>query len=166
MTNATNLLHVALDVADLERSIDFYTRLFAAPPVRREADYAKFEPADLPLVLSLNPTPTAPSGPQRLSHLGVRVASAEALAALRERVARADLTAREEHGTACCYAIADKLWVADPDGNAWELYQRLGDAPVRYPGAGECCVPTADAAESGCGTATAAVAASSCCTPR
>lgn len=141
----TARLHVALDVADLDRSIRFYDRLFDAPPARREPDYARFEPADLALVLSLNPRAMAPTGPQRLSHLGVRVTSAEALDLLRQRLAAAGLATREEQGTACCYAFADKLWTRDPDGNDWELYLRLGDAPVRYPGVGECCAPAADA---------------------
>jgi catechol 2,3-dioxygenase-like lactoylglutathione lyase family enzyme len=145
MTTSTNLVHVSLDTADLERSIAFYTRLFAAPPVRRETDYAKFEPADVPIVLSLNPAPAAAIGPQRLSHLGVRVADATALGTLRERLARAGLAAREERDAVCCYARADKLWVADPDGNDWELYLRLGDAPVRYPETAACCAPTEDA---------------------
>jgi len=148
MTRAHPLVHVALDVADLSASIDFYTRLFAAPPVKREVDYAKFEPLDLPLVLSLNPAPARPGGPQRVSHLGVRVADATALAALRERVARGGLAAREEREVACCYAYADKLWVDDPDGNAWELYVRLGDAPVRASSESTCCVPAADAGPS------------------
>lgn len=151
-------MHVALDVADLDRSIDFYARLFGLAPAKRRDDYAKFELADPPLVLSLNPAAAAPSGPQRLSHLGVRVAEAAELAAVRERLNAAGFTPREEHGTACCYAYADKLWVSDPDGNEWEFYQRLGDAPVRYPGAGECCTPAADTA--------AASAAASCCSPR
>lgn len=140
----TARMHVALDVADLEGSIDFYARLFGLEPAKRRDDYAKFELSDPPLVLSLNPATAAPSGPQRLSHLGVRVSEAAELAALRERLAAAGFSPREEHGTACCYAYADKLWVSDPDGNAWEFYQRLGDAATRYPGAGECCAPAAD----------------------
>ena len=153
----TARMHVALDVADLDRSTDFYARLFGLQPAKRRDDYAKFELADPPLVLSLNPAHAAPSWPQRLSHLGVRVSEAAELAALGERLSAAGFQPREEHGTACCYAYADKLWVSDPDGNAWEFYQRLGDAPVRYPGAGECCTPAAG---------TASQTASSCCAPR
>jgi catechol 2,3-dioxygenase-like lactoylglutathione lyase family enzyme len=34
--------HVHVRVADLDASIEFYNRLFAAQPSRREADYAKW----------------------------------------------------------------------------------------------------------------------------
>ncbi|MFP4103671.1 MAG: glyoxalase/bleomycin resistance/dioxygenase family protein, partial [Coleofasciculus sp.] len=28
----------------------------------------------------------------------------------------------------CCYAIQDKVWVSDPDGNRWEIFVvKLGD---------------------------------------
>lgn len=150
MTRATTLVHVALETGDLPAAIEFYTRLFAAPPVKREFDYAKFEPVDLPIVLSLNPRVGVQRGPQRVSHLGIRVGSAEELAALRERVARGGLAARAEENVACCYAYSDKLWVADPDGNEWELYVRLGDAPARAPSEGTCCVPAADGESSCC----------------
>jgi catechol 2,3-dioxygenase-like lactoylglutathione lyase family enzyme len=153
----TARMHVALDVADLDRSTDFYSRLFGLQPAKRFDDYVKFELDEPPLVLSLNPAVAAAEGPQRLSHLGVRVSEAAEFAALRERLAAAGFQPREEHGTACCYAYADKLWVSDPDGNEWELYQRLGDAPVRYPGDGECCAPASGATTQ---------AASSCCAPR
>ncbi len=153
----TTRMHVALDVADLARSIDFYARLFGLEPARRFDDYAKFELEDPPLVLSLNPAAAAPSGAQRLSHLGVRVAGAAELAALRARLAAAGFAPREERGTACCYAYADKLWLSDPDGNEWELYQRLGDAPARYPGDGACCAPD---------TGADAVPSAACCSPR
>lgn len=153
----TARMHVALNVADLDRSTEFYARLFGLAPARRRDDYAKFELADPPLVLSLNPAEGAVGGTQRLSHLGVRVDEAAALSAIGERLAAAGFRPREEHGTACCYALADKLWVSDPDGNEWEFYQRLGDADVRYPGEGECCAPAADAPAS---------QATACCTPR
>lgn len=153
----TARMHVALNVADLDRSTEFYARLFGLEPAKRRDDYAKFELSEPPLVLSLNPAAGSMGGEQRLSHLGVRVDEAAALAGIGARLAAAGFRPREEHGTACCYALADKLWVSDPDGNEWEFYQRLGDAPVRYPGEGECCAPMA---------AAPAAQASTCCSPR
>ena len=149
-TTATALVHVSLDVSDLPASIEFYSKLFAAPPVKRERDYAKFEPTDVPIVLSLIPKLGVQRGPQRVSHMGVRVGDQRSLMALRERLARGGLTAREEQGVACCYAYSDKLWVADPDGNEWELYLRLGDAPKLSPDSGTCCVPAPDGSSSCC----------------
>jgi lactoylglutathione lyase len=29
--------------------------------------------------------------------------------------------------TNCCYALQDKTWVADPDGNQWEAFVVLED---------------------------------------
>jgi hypothetical protein len=29
--------------------------------------------------------------------------------------------------TNCCYAIQDKTWVSDPDGNEWEVFVVLED---------------------------------------
>ena len=45
---------------------------------------------------------------------------------------RADLKARgvvseEEKREDCCYAVQDKFWLTDPDGNRWEVYTVLED---------------------------------------
>jgi hypothetical protein len=29
--------------------------------------------------------------------------------------------------TSCCYALQDKAWVRDPDGNEWEVFTVLAD---------------------------------------
>jgi hypothetical protein len=43
----------------------------------------------------------------------------------------------------CCYALQDKVWVEDPDGNSWEIFVVKGDAPVmqKQTMAAGCCVP-------------------------
>jgi hypothetical protein len=28
----------------------------------------------------------------------------------------------EQHEVTCCYAVQTKIWVQDPDGNAWEVF--------------------------------------------
>jgi hypothetical protein len=50
-----------------------------------------------------------------------------------------------EEQTTCCYAVQDKVWVADPDGAPWEVYTVLADAPAEagVAGVGSCCVPEA-----------------------
>ena len=150
-TTAPARLHIALNVADLQRSIEFYRRALGCEPAKRRDDYAKFELAEPPLVLSLNPASPA-AGPQRLSHLGVRLPDAAALAAARERLSAAGLELREEREVACCYATQNKLWARDPDGNDWEFYELLEDVEQRYPGQGECCASEPAApADSCCG---------------
>ena len=47
--------HISLNVNNLARSIDFYKILFDMEPAKQRSDYAKFEPNDPPLVLSLEP---------------------------------------------------------------------------------------------------------------
>lgn len=123
-TNHT--FHVSLNVADLRRSTEFYRALFGLDPAKIRPDYAKFELADPPLALALNPHPPE-AGAQRLSHLGVRVASAAALEEVRSRVAASGMPMRDEGETVCCYARQRKFWVSDPDGNEWEFYELLAD---------------------------------------
>ena len=33
----------------------------------------------------------------------------------------------EEKREDCCYAVQDKFWLSDPDGNRWEVYTVLED---------------------------------------
>lgn len=128
MKNATRM-HVALNVADLDRSVAFYTTLFGCEPTKLRDDYAKFMLAAPDLVFSLNPVRPG-AGPDRLSHLGFQVGSTDELEAARQRLAEAGFSLRDEHQTTCCYALQNKFWVGDPDGNEWEFYEVLEDAPV------------------------------------
>jgi catechol 2,3-dioxygenase-like lactoylglutathione lyase family enzyme len=138
--------HVALHVKDLARSIDFYRKLFAAEPVKVRHAYAKFDLAHPALNFTLNESSAAESqtgGPTTLSHLGIQVASTEEVLALRERWRRAGLDTRDEMKTECCYALQDKSWVRDPDGNEWEVFVVLEDhLPGKPVEASACCAPT------------------------
>ena len=69
--------HASLNVSDLDRSIAFYRVLFGLEPAKVKSNYAKFELAEPPLVLSLIPgarsmavisiTPDCACGPARSS---------------------------------------------------------------------------------------------------
>jgi hypothetical protein len=53
----------------------------------------------------------------------------------------------DERDTSCCYARQDKVWVADPAGNRWEVYTVLGDIEDGEhddDAAAACCTPIAD----------------------
>ncbi len=126
--------HVALNVTDVRRSIEFYRRLLGIEPCKVRERYAKFDVAEPPLNLTLNETATAGRG--ALSHLGIQVASTGDVLSLRERWRAAGLETRDEMRTNCCYAIQDKSWVTDPDGNSWEVFVVLED---NLPEAAECC---------------------------
>ncbi|MEL7350741.1 MAG: ArsI/CadI family heavy metal resistance metalloenzyme [Cyanobacteria bacterium P01_A01_bin.116] len=113
--------HVALNVADVNRSVAFYQAMFEAHPVKHKVGYAKFEVTDPGLNLTLNVS-EAVCEQGALSHLGIQVDSTEAVRAACDRFKSAGLKVIEEFNTDCCYALQDKVWVIDPDGNRWEIF--------------------------------------------
>jgi catechol 2,3-dioxygenase-like lactoylglutathione lyase family enzyme len=119
--------HVALNVKDVERSIEFYRRMLGVEPCKVRRGYAKFDVASPPLNLTLNENENPFGGRGALSHMGIQVASTADVLALRERWRAAGLKTKDEMGTTCCYAVQDKTWVADPDGNEWEAFVVLED---------------------------------------
>ena len=136
--------HLALNVRDVTKSIDFYSRMLGIAPAKVRTGYAKFDVQAPPLNLTLNQAPFQNSG--ALSHLGIQVEATEDVIAMRDRWRAAGLAAREEMQTDCCYALQDKAWVSDPDGNEWEVFAVLEDGLPEKPegSAGRsCCVPAA-----------------------
>jgi catechol 2,3-dioxygenase-like lactoylglutathione lyase family enzyme len=118
-------MQLALNVADLDEAIAFYSKLFATEPAKVRPGYANFAITDPPLKLVL----MAGAGePGSLNHLGVEVESTDAVAAAAARVAGEGLATEEQLGTTCCFAVQDKVWVTGPDNN-WEIYTVLADAP-------------------------------------
>jgi catechol 2,3-dioxygenase-like lactoylglutathione lyase family enzyme len=116
--------HVALYVRDLDAAVEKYRKLLGQEPAKVRHDYAKFEIADPPVILSLNTGGT----PGTVSHLGIRHASTGDVASEMVRVKGEQIDLLEQQGTTCCYAKADKFWVRDADGMAWEMYTLLADA--------------------------------------
>src|SRR5262245_36414231 len=112
--------HLSLNVSNLNRSLVFYRILFGIEPAKCHPDYAKFELDDPPVIFSLVPHPPGPG--ESLSHIGLRVADAEAIKGYRDRLDAAGFCTSEQNGTVCGYAKQDKIWVKDPDGNFWEVY--------------------------------------------
>lgn len=117
--------HLALNVRDLDTSLEFYRKMLGIEPSKVRAGYAKFDVQNPPLNLTLNQHAFGERG--ALSHLGIQVASTGDVLATRERWADAGLITRDEMQTDCCYAIQDKTWVHDPDGNEWEVFVVLED---------------------------------------
>jgi catechol 2,3-dioxygenase-like lactoylglutathione lyase family enzyme len=134
---------LAINVRDVETSIAFYKKMFGIEPSKVRTGYAKFDVANPPLNFTLNQVPYSDSG--ALSHLGIQVASSEDVVAMRDAWQANGLTPREEMQTTCCYALQDKAWVHDPDGNEWEVFVVLEDnlsEEVRASADKECCTPT------------------------
>jgi len=133
--------HVHVHVDDLAASIAFYKQLFAAEPVRIEADYAKWMLEDPRVNFAISTRGAKPG----IDHLGFQTDTEEELADLKSRVQAADLALLDEGTTTCCYARSEKHWITDPQGIAWEHFRTLGNIPVfsetPAPGASEgtCC---------------------------
>lgn len=117
--------HVSLNVKNVKTSIEFYRKLFGIEPAKVRTGYAKFDVQNPPLNLALNESSFTERGV--LSHLGIQVASTEDVLATKSRWEEIGLVTRDEMQTNCCYALQDKTWTRDPDGNEWEVFVVLED---------------------------------------
>ncbi len=136
--------HVSLNVSDIEASVAFYEKAFATKVTKRRPGYAKFDLEAPSLNLTMQ---EAPRTGVNASHFGIQVASSEDVAVAWTRFKEAGLRTLSEENTACCYALQDKVWIEDPDGNSWEVFVVKGDAPAPdKPLAGGCRAPTIDQA--------------------
>ena len=90
----------------------------AREPTKLRLGYAKFEVAQPPLNLTLNENSAMPLRPGTASHFGVQVKSTAEVKRMTERFQQAGMESSTEESVACCYAVQDKVWVSDPDGNA------------------------------------------------
>ncbi len=134
--------HIALNVRNVNRSIEFYRKMLGIEPCKVRTGYAKFDVQNPALNLTLNEFAINERG--ALSHLGIQVASTEDVLAMREEWSKAGLATRDEMNTSCCYAVQDKTWVSDPDGNEWEVFVVLEDnLPEAEASTNACCTPTA-----------------------
>lgn len=134
-------LHISLPTGNLTGALDFYRTLFDGEPTKRRGDYAKFEPDQPRVNLSLVDVPAAGSRTQSgAHHFGLQVDSTAEVERISRRMRAAGLAGREERETTCCYAVQDKVWFSDPDGNAWEVYVVHADAEVRSSPSNACCV--------------------------
>ena len=118
-------IQLALNVTNIDTAVKFYSKLFATGPAKREPGYANFAVSEPPLKLVLFENPSATG---KLNYLGIEVETTEEVAAAGDRLQQADLTVRAEDQTTCCYAVQDKVWVTDPDGDGWEVYTVLEDS--------------------------------------
>jgi catechol 2,3-dioxygenase-like lactoylglutathione lyase family enzyme len=153
--------HLALNVGNVERSLEFYRRMLRLEPSKVRPGYAKFDIENPPLNLTLNEAPVTERG--ALSHLGIQLATTEDVLSMRRRWMEAGLDTRDEMGTNCCYAVQDKTWVRDPDGNEWEAFVVLED---NLPATTMCCTPeatTAATTDGATANGAAATEVSSCC---
>ena len=119
-------VQLALNVNDIDEAVAFYSKLFGTEPAKLRSGYANFVIAEPPLKLILMENPGHGGS---LNHLGVEVASTDALDAEQTRLAQVGLASTDERDTTCCYAKQNKFWVEGaPNGERWEIYTVLDDS--------------------------------------
>ena len=135
-------LQLALNVNDLDRSIDFYSKMFDAEPYKVRDGYANFAISDPPLKLVLF---EAPGQGESINHLGVETDTAQQVEDAEARLRDEGLTTTGVADTECCYAAKTETWVDGPD-TRWEGYLKQGDTEqlenvVVSTGGTVCCEP-------------------------
>ena len=135
--------HISLNVSNVDASVVFYEKAFGVKAMKRRPGYAKFDLASPALNLSMV---EAPRTGVNASHFGIQVASTDDVVEAKRRLEAASLETFAEENASCCYAVQDKVWIEDPDGNAWEFFVVKGDADTmgtREPDtkAAPCCGP-------------------------
>jgi catechol 2,3-dioxygenase-like lactoylglutathione lyase family enzyme len=134
--------HISLNVTDIEAAVAFYAKAFGVPPTKRRPGYAKFDLQAPLLNLTMQ---EAPRTGVNASHFGIQVAHADDVLEARRTFEARGLRTFTEEDVACCYAVQDKVWITDPDGNQWEVFVVKADAPVMKARGSDasaaCCAP-------------------------
>ena len=115
-------LHIGMRVADSEKSVDFYTRLFGQPPTMRKPDYAKWMLDDPYANVSVIQRP----GAVGLHHVGIQLDDSDELNDFRGRMTEGGVEMAHQDDLTCGYQVQDKSWVIDPDGVNWEHFFTYG----------------------------------------
>jgi catechol 2,3-dioxygenase-like lactoylglutathione lyase family enzyme len=118
-------VQLALNVADLDEAIDFYSKMFDTAPYKVKPGYANWEIVDPPLKLVIFENSDAQPG--SINHLGVETSSAGEVVAAETRVKAAGLTTTGIDDTICCFAEKVETWVQGPTGHKWEWYVKQAD---------------------------------------
>ena len=139
--------HISITVSNVKESIHFYERMFGTGPAKVKADYAKFDLAQPPLNFSMNQGTFERGG--SVSHFGLQVDSTDDVLNITERWNAEGLLNSEEMKTDCCYALQDKTWVKDPDGNSWEVFTVLENTDGGRE-ATACCTKVGESSVSAC----------------
>lgn len=133
--------HISLNVKNVADSVGFYEKVFGVSPQKQNATYAKFDLTEPSLNLAMQ---SGVGEISRVSHFGIEVDSADAVLTWQKRLTEEGLVKLVESDTKCCFARQDKVWLADPDGNEWEIFYVREQLPVTETiEQGACCSPAA-----------------------
>ena len=159
-------LQLALNVADLDEAVEFYSKMFGVGPAKTKPGYANFAIDQPPLKLVLF---EGAGETGTINHLGVETETADEVMAAEARLSDEGLETTGVDDTVCCYATKVETWVTDPDGAKWEWYVKTGDADQltnQIVGDGEtamCCAPDSTAEPVTVGTASTPAGSGCCC---
>lgn len=120
-------LQLALNVADLDQAIDFYSKMFDTAPAKVRDGYANFAIEQPPLKLVLF---AGEGEPGSINHLGVETEAAEEVSGAERRLSDSGIATTGVDDTLCCFAEKTETWVDGPDGVSWEWYVKTGDSEV------------------------------------
>src|SRR5688572_27698328 len=99
--------HISINVSDVEKSVEFYKKVFGLAPQKQTDNYAKFDLKEPALNFSMQ------SGAQeisRVSHFGIEVDSANEVMKWQKALTESGLVKLVESDTKCCFARQDKVW--------------------------------------------------------
>ena len=123
-------VQLALNVTDIDASVEFYSRLFGTEVHKRRPGYANFEVADPPMKLVLFEVDDRGAGTiNALNHIGIEVPAPADVGRQDRALSGAGLAVRREDAVVCCHAEQDKVYVVDPDGLEWETYAVPDESP-------------------------------------
>lgn len=140
-------VHISLEVSDIQKSIAFYSALFQREPSKVRADYANFRMEGPDLHLALVHVPNHKPEKVVSRHYGVELFEDDKLKSWLTSAENAGIKPRIEQNVTCCYAVANKFWAQDPDGNEWEFWVRKDEADSmtavqpKETKASACCAP-------------------------
>ena len=143
-------LHLALNTNQFDKSIEFYEALFNIKPSKVKSGYAKFEAEHPPVNLTLNKVSQVTGN--QINHLGIEVKDSKDVMKQLKRLKESGLETQMEESTTCCFAKQDKVWVTDPNGNAWETFVVLEDSDLMkdQDSNSSCCLPLDENVKSSC----------------
>jgi catechol 2,3-dioxygenase len=118
---STHIGPVALTVADLARSVDFYENALGLRAVERDTDRAVLATPGRPLLELVEATAARPkpAGVPGLYHFAVLLPSRAALGQLLRRL----IEVEHPIGGASDHLVSEAIYLSDPDGNGIEIYR-------------------------------------------
>jgi catechol 2,3-dioxygenase-like lactoylglutathione lyase family enzyme len=136
--------YTELKVSSLEKSVNFYSALFNAAPAHQQKGLALFDLENPQLSLILQEDSEADG---RDGHFGVQFKYTDDVNAVHERLQEQGYKIDfEETEASCCFSVANKVWVSDPDKNLWEIYVLLEENATEVRCGSSCACEA-----SGCG---------------